>query len=852
MSTSSHPLGSGPGEQQELSSADRRMAEILASAPNAQRTRQELREESSEEAEDLLGRLNALDFVSQVVGEASDVPERLGDYRIVDLLGRGGMGTVYTAWQETLEREVALKVLSPTLSADPTMRRRFRIEARATASLHHQHIVPIFDYGEAAGLMYFAMEKVHGVSLDKHIAAARRQGRALLDPRDAARRFAGVADALGHAHRRKILHRDVKPGNLLVNLEGTLALADFGLSKVIGEQSMSRTGGAFLGTLMYASPEQAIGRELTPASDLYSLGVTIFEAVSGELPLEGKTTESMLQALLHGSPRRLRDIVPKASRDLEAILDKLLQREPGDRYQDGEALARDLQRVADGEPVRLRRQSLVVRLWRRVRRNPGVATATAVSVLLLLVSGWLLWTGELQRRRSSEMRYESELQQALIAAQREPGAAGGPVPAFEVLVGRSAPETTTESKALAGWRNAQLANPSDRRPVEFSEAYRDDSLDEKLESSNQLLLQGQGAQALRLLDEAIRGSELGLTTRDERTLLWLYRYHVMRAVAALTASVHNPGKARESLISAKFLRPGAFFPQLLLAVVEWQPADGVEQLLPRVEALVRSGPENTGTVAGWMLLTLANVRRAPRAQWMAIDIPYGERKKLHAAAIALLDGVLPPPPVRWTGLEADLAGFAQRAIDGFGDRGAVQQAVDGGLALLRAVEPGSPLQAWTQVFAVLREPSLLPAERGTPAAQQIAGWLRLLELEPPASLVATLRRHWTQLTSGQPETLAMARLQTLLAAREGAAGALRDAADRWHWLDTDDPEPILMRFQGSVLAGDVNAAGVAGAEALYLAADRELVRGRIVKVLEEASATSQLDWRPLLESFRNG
>src|SRR5690606_37031969 len=138
-------------------------------------------------------------------------------------------------------------------------------------------------------------------------------------PLDAARRFAGVADALALAHKRQILHRDVKPGNILVQPDGTLALADFGLSKFLGEASVHLTSvGGFLGTLHYAPPEQARGEPLTPASDLYSLGVTMFEAITGELPLRGDSTEAMLQALLHEEPRRLRDLLPRVPRDLDA------------------------------------------------------------------------------------------------------------------------------------------------------------------------------------------------------------------------------------------------------------------------------------------------------------------------------------------------------------------------------------------------------------------------------------------------------------------------------------------------------------------------------------------------------
>ncbi|MFO0276478.1 MAG: serine/threonine-protein kinase, partial [Planctomycetota bacterium] len=264
---------------------DQRLADALR-ASSVGDLRAELHRDTTPVGEELRGRLDALDLMREVVGGADSTatPARIGPYAIKGVLGRGGMGTVYLGWQEELEREVAVKVLAPAYSGDPTMQKRFRAEARATAALHHRHIVPIYDYGESQGVLFFAMERVVGMSLDKHIAAARRGGKKPMAPLDAARRFAGVADALGLAHRRRLLHRDVKPGNLLVSVDGTLALTDFGLAKALDHATMRLTSkdAGFLGTLHYSSPEQALGGELGPPSDLYSLGVTIFEAVTGE------------------------------------------------------------------------------------------------------------------------------------------------------------------------------------------------------------------------------------------------------------------------------------------------------------------------------------------------------------------------------------------------------------------------------------------------------------------------------------------------------------------------------------------------------------------------------------------
>ena len=166
----------GGGADGAPDAADLRMADVLRRSTAAgEGLRAELHRDGSEEANDLLHRLDALEFVQQVVGSPNDLPARIGSYDVKGVLGRGGMGTVYLGWQQELEREVALKVLAPSYATDSTMRKRFRAEARATAALHHRHIVPIYDYGEAQGVLFFAMERVDGMSLDKHIAVARQR-----------------------------------------------------------------------------------------------------------------------------------------------------------------------------------------------------------------------------------------------------------------------------------------------------------------------------------------------------------------------------------------------------------------------------------------------------------------------------------------------------------------------------------------------------------------------------------------------------------------------------------------------------------------------------------------------------
>jgi len=622
--------------------------------------RRQLQQEETEQASDLLGRLNALDFVGTVVGESTDMPERLGDYKITGLLGRGGMGTVYLAYQEQLEREVALKVLSSSWSTDPTMRQRFRAEARAPASLHHRHIVPIYDYGEAQGCLFFAMERVDGYSLDRHIAAARRVQKRPMEPLDAARRFAGVADALGLAHRRRILHRDVKPGNVLVASDGTLALTDFGLAKALDQASVhltSKTGG-FLGTLHYSSPEQALGGELTPASDLYSLGVTIFEVVSGQLPIVGNTTEAVLQSILHGSPRRLREVLPRPPRDLAAVLDKLMSREPRDRYQDGEELARDLVRIADGDPVHIRRQPVVLRVYRRARRNPVLSGAIIAAAVLLLVTFVLF--GVLQREKGEGRisRHQNNLIAVANDVRAEMGWPWGRSPLLACLTGGDAPRSSVPSQTiLQALRQAAEQVPGDDLVERMRSAYVEDPAPH----ASALLLRGRGHEALLRLNEAIIDAQQVRSFADLSVELRLYGLYLARAVANLTESVAKPVDARRDLDLASFLRPGAVFPRALATLLEVVESPSVTAAIERVEGeLQRASPERRAVV-GRLLWMLARTRPVAEANLMTFSLEQRERLLLHALATRWIDQqpVLTTRQGQLTGLAVGAVTFAR-------------------------------------------------------------------------------------------------------------------------------------------------------------------------------------------------
>ncbi|MEM7205426.1 MAG: serine/threonine-protein kinase [Planctomycetota bacterium] len=829
---------------------DARMAQILrGESGGRRRLRETLNVEGGADSDDLLGRLNALDFVDTLVGEVSDMPERLGDYRITGLLGRGGMGTVYEAFQESLEREVALKVLSPTFSNDPTMRARFRSEARATASLHHAHIVPIYDFGETGGVLYFAMEKIVGVSLDKHIAAAQRRRRWVMDPREAAGRFAGVAEALGHAHRRRILHRDVKPGNLLVAPDDSLLLVDFGLSKIVGEHSRNLTaGGAFLGTLSYASPEQARGESPAPPGDLYSLGVTLFEAVTGQLPLSGENTESMLQALLHGRPARLREVVPRSPRDLDAVLDRLLQKDPRDRYADGEELARDLRRVAEGEPVRVRRQPLWVRLWRRAKRRPELAASIAVASLLALLSLTLVVANWRVRQDSQEVEHRNELQLAMTAAARQEGGAFGPPGLLSSLVGVDAPLVESGDDVIAHLDRAAALMPGDPLCGELREAYDDDPVPD----ATAFLAEGRGYRAQRLLDDAIDQAGEAFALGDQATRLRLYRIRLARAVASLTASVDQFDGARLDAFAASLIRPGAFLPKLLLQLVEWSPSQGGGALVDSVTDLVAGGPAGASYAGGLLLRAVSGIGCSTRSNLARIDMPYETRRVLFEASRQLApSAAIEDAP--WVGLEVSLAETARKAISVIGDRPALEATLASGAAALdRDVHPASRLQSWRRVFAILRDPSREISIGDASWEREVRACVDLLRLDPGELFVKSIGARVDALGAGHANALPLLTLRGAIARRSRSSEALLAASQAWYAVDPDAPGPLLCRFQGFVLAGRLQEAACCGAEVLQKVVERDAAQRELLSVLRDAEQHGPGDtgaWRGLREQF---
>ena len=331
--------------------------------------------------------------------------DAIGGYRIVREVGRGGMGVVYEAAQVATGRKVALKVLPISSATDPKQIERFRIEGQAAAALDHPHIVPVYEIGCEQGVHFYAMQFVEGCSLAALVHEARSgDSTTILTPREAARLALQAAEALAHAHDLGIVHRDVKPANLLVDPMGHLWVADFGLARFLDGGDLTQTGDV-IGTLRYLSPEQARGRrKLDSRTDVYSLGATLYELATLRPAFDGYDRQELLRQIASDEPIPPRRLDPTIPADLETILASAMAKELDDRYGSATELADDLRRFLDGRPILARRPDAPTRAARWARRHKAaVAIATTVLALFLLgtaVGVALLWREQIRTREN--------------------------------------------------------------------------------------------------------------------------------------------------------------------------------------------------------------------------------------------------------------------------------------------------------------------------------------------------------------------------------------------------------------------------------------------------------------------
>ncbi len=353
---------------------------------------------------------------------------RYGEFVLRREIGRGAMGTVWEAKQESLDRTVAVKILAGATASDPVWVQRFKIEAGAVAKLSHSGILPVYGIGETDGRHWFAMEYVAGQDL-----AARLAEQGPLPPRNAATVIRDAAKAIHHAHEHGVIHRDVKPANVMLRDDGRVTVTDFGLAKHLGSGALTTTG-LLVGTPYYMSPELVNAKgtqDVGPASDVYGLGVTLYELLTGKPPFDAPNPMALLKLIGEKDPTPPTAIDPKIPRDLETILLTCMRKRPERRYASAEALADDLERFLDGQPIAVRRPGLGERVARFVSRN-RVATGVAAASVLVLLGAVLFFTNAL---KSQEADYERRIRE--ILAEADTLADAGDVTAAEGLYAKA-------------------------------------------------------------------------------------------------------------------------------------------------------------------------------------------------------------------------------------------------------------------------------------------------------------------------------------------------------------------------------------------------------------------------------
>jgi tetratricopeptide (TPR) repeat protein len=389
-------------------------------------TVEQVREDHPELAEEILNHLETfVDLPS--MGEEEPLGT-LGDYRLRCQIGRGGMGVVYEAWENSMDRRVALKVLPTGIAADDKAVARFVREARLAGKLNHPNVVGVYGMGVKEQTPYYAMEFVEGETLAQVLAklkAADPEEETLFGKKDSvvyfgklSEAFADVADGLQHAHSKGIIHRDIKPSNLILDREGSLRILDFGLARLEGQESLTISGDV-VGTPLYMSPEQARRKKIAVdhRTDVYSLGATLYEMLTLEPPFRGKDHEDTLSQIIERDPVEPRKINARVPRGIETIVLKCLRKEQGDRYGTAEAMGQDLRRFVRGDPIEARPQGEWEKLIRRLRLHRIGLSVTAVVFVLLCVIGWLAWKSAHEAYQRALSDYRPRVLRALMKLQ---------------------------------------------------------------------------------------------------------------------------------------------------------------------------------------------------------------------------------------------------------------------------------------------------------------------------------------------------------------------------------------------------------------------------------------------------
>src|SRR5262252_8581551 len=330
---------------------------------------------------------------SEKAKRSAETLGELGEYELLEVVGRGGQGVVYRAHQKSLNRTVALKMISVGSWATEAHLKRFRREAEAAASLEHPGIVPIYEVGERDGSCYFSMRFVEGGQLDQVIKQKP------MSIREAAELISKVARTIHYAHEHGILHRDIKPGNILLDAKGEPLLTDFGLARLTEIESTITRTKEVMGTPSYMAPEQATGNNVAVSSttDVYGLGAVLYQLLTGQPPFAGGTTYETIKLLLDTEPRQPRLLNPKIDRDLSTICLKCLEKDPNRRYTSALALAEDLEHWLKHEPIQAKPSGYFARGKKWVQRNPTSALLAASLIALAAAAGWIVWKSDFIR-----------------------------------------------------------------------------------------------------------------------------------------------------------------------------------------------------------------------------------------------------------------------------------------------------------------------------------------------------------------------------------------------------------------------------------------------------------------------
>ena len=349
------------------------------------------------------------------------------DYEVLEEIARGGMGVIYKARQLSVNRFVALKMIQASHLFSPEARLRFRMEVEAVAQLNHPHIVPLYESGENDGTHFFTMRLLEGGSLAQGMSQEEWGTKGAPDRRRPFRhasltlaQFIQIARAVHYAHQRGVLHRDLKPSNILLDAQGEPHVADFGLAKMLACESGFTFTSSVLGSPNYMAPEQASGRtaEVTVAADVYGLGAILYELLTGQPPFEAATPIETIRKVCDQEPVQPRQLNSAVETDLETICLKCLHKDPSGRYASAEELAKDLERWLDGQPILARPVGRLEQARRWCQRQPALASALAMSALLLLAL--VIGTGVAGVRiHRAERRAASHLQEALLVEARD-------------------------------------------------------------------------------------------------------------------------------------------------------------------------------------------------------------------------------------------------------------------------------------------------------------------------------------------------------------------------------------------------------------------------------------------------